>query len=506
LSAALFDPDGEIVAQAEHIPVHLGSMPASVQAVLEAFDLQPGMAAIVNDPYQGGSHLPDMTLVSAVGDEGGRLLGYVANRAHHADVAGAAPGSMPADAVDIAMEGLRVPPTLLVDEHGERRDVIELLAANSRTPAERLGDLRAQFAANHAGARRLVQLAAERGADELRADMAALLDHAERRVRRAIMTMPDGVWPARDVLEVGDGIELSATVTIAGSEMTVDLRDCPPQVPANLNAVRAVTQSVALYVLRVLGDPAAPANAGAARALTVLTTPGTIVDATFPAPVATGNVETSQRLVDLLFAALAPALPDRVPAQSQGTMNNILIGSRGTGRPFAYYETVGGGEGATPWRDGMHGVHTHMTNTRNTPVEALELAYPLRVVCSQLRGQSAGSGRFRGGEGVVREIELLVDATVTLQTERRRFAPRGLAGGGQGRVGRNSLITLEGVLRELPAKTTLVGQAGERIRIETPGGGGWGRHEPSEHPPLDGRHVQPLTDDPDTTTRSHTTP
>ncbi|CAN5263575.1 hydantoinase B/oxoprolinase family protein [soil metagenome] len=478
LSAALFDPDGAMIAQAEHIPVHLGSMPASVRAVLDAFDLQPGMAAIINDPYTGGSHLPDMTLVTAVGDARGRPLGFVANRAHHADVGGAAPGSMPADAVDIAMEGLRVPPTLLVDTHGERGDVIALLAANSRTPDERLGDLRAQFAANHTGARRLAQLAAERSSDGLIADMAALLTYAERRLRAAIRTMPDGSWQAVDVLEGGGpdgaGLQLRTTVTIEGDAMTVDLRDCPAQVPANINAVRAVAESAALFVLRLLADPTAPANAGAARPLTVLTTPGTVVDARFPAPVATGNVETSQRLVDLLLRALAPALPDRVPAASQGTMNNVLIGSRGTGTPFAYYETIGGGEGATPTRDGMHGIHTAMTNTRNTPVEALELAYPLRVVRSELRGGSGGPGLHRGGEGVVREIEVLVDATVTLHTERRTVAPWGLAGGGDGATGRNTLITAAGDARPLPAKTTLQVQAGDRIRIETPGGGGWG--------------------------------
>ncbi len=485
LSAALFDPDGVMVAQAEHIPVHLGSMPASVTAVLDAFELRPGMQAIINDPYTGGSHLPDMTLVAAVGDDAGRLLGYVANRAHHADIAGAAPGSMPADAVDIAMEGLRVPPTLLVDAHGERPDVLALLAANSRTPSERLGDLRAQFAANHAGAVRLRQLATERGADALRADMTALVDYAERRMRAALREAPTGTWSATDVLEIAptqardaspEGhLQLRATVTIsAEGTMSVDLRDCPAQVPSNVNAVRAVTESAALYVMRVLMDPTAPANAGSARALTVLTTPGTIVDAVFPAPVATGNVETSQRLVDLLFLALAPALPDRVPAASQGTMNNVLIGSRGSGQPFAYSETIGGGEGGTPDRPGMSGVHTAMTNTRNTPVEALETAYPLRVVQSELRRGSGGAGRHPGGEGVIREIEVLTEATVTLQTERRAVAPWGLSGGGAGAMGRNTLITADGAVRSLPAKTTLTVQAGDRIRIETPGGGGWG--------------------------------
>lgn len=475
LSAALFGPDGQMVAQAEHIPVHLGSMPASVAAVLDTFDLRPGMQAMVNDPYRGGSHLPDMTLVGAVGDAAGRLIGYVANRAHHADVAGAAPGSMPADATDIAMEGLRVPPTLLVDEHGERRDVIDLLAANSRTPAERYGDLRAQFAANHAGAERLREVAAGTGTQRLLDDMDQLVDYAERRMTAAVRQIPSGTWSASDILEIHGGLELSADVVLPGDgTVTVDLRACPPQVAANVNAVRAVTESVALFVLRMLADPTVPANAGAARPLTLKTTPGTIVDATFPAPVATGNVETSQRLVDLLLRAMAPALPQRVPAASQGTMNNILIGSRGTGSPFAYYETVGGGEGATPNRNGMHGVHTAMTNTRNTPVEALELAYPLRVVQSRLLPDSGGEGQFQGGDGVIRELQVLTEATVTLQTERRETAPWGLRGGMDGRMGRNTLIEADGTLRQLPAKCTFTVQAGDRIRLETPGGGGWG--------------------------------
>ena len=475
LSAALFGPDGAMVAQAEHIPVHLGSMPASVDAVLAAFDLRPGMQAVVNDPYRGGSHLPDITLVGAVGDADGTLIGYVANRAHHADVAGAAPGSMPADAVDVAMEGLRIPPMLLVDAHGERQDVIDMLAANSRTPAERYGDLRAQFAANHAGAVRLRELAAERGTATLAEDMRALIDYAERRIRAAVAAMPDGRWTFTDHLEWGEGLALPVTVTVDGEAMTVDLTGCPAQVPANLNAVRAVTESAALFVLRMLTDPQAPANAGTARPLQVLTTPGTIVDAVFPAPVATGNVETSQRLVDLLLGALAPALPDRVPAASQGTMNNLLIGSSAPpGQPFAYYETIGGGEGGTPGRPGMSGVHTAMTNTRNTPVEALEVAYPLRVVRSELRHGTGGAGQHPGGDGIVREVEVLAAATVTIQTERRARGPWGLAGGGDGAAGRNTLIRGDGEVQPLPAKATFSVQAGDRIRVETPGGGGWG--------------------------------
>ena len=297
--------------------------------------------------------------------------------------------------------------------------------------------------------------------------------------------MPDGEWTFSDWLEVAAdgsmdaaaqavGLEMHTTVAIRGDQLVVDLTGCPPQVPANVNAVRAVTESAALFVLRLVTDPDAPANAGTARAMTVHTTPGTIVDAVFPAPVATGNVETSQRLVDLLLGALAQAVPDRVPAASQGTMNNILIGSSGQGTPFAYYETIGGGEGGTPGRPGMDGVHTGMTNTRNTPVEALEVAYPLRVVRSELRSGTGGEGLHPGGDGIVREIEVLTDARVTVQTERRARGPWGLGGGRAGQPGRNTLIRPDGTTQALPAKVTLTVQAGDRIRLETPGGGGWG--------------------------------
>ncbi|MGH3771777.1 MAG: hydantoinase B/oxoprolinase family protein, partial [Pseudonocardiaceae bacterium] len=442
-SAAVFDPDGQLVAQAEHIPVHLGAMPASVRAVLDTVGaLRPGQQVCVNDPYLGGTHLPDLTIVAAVGagdigagDTEG-LLGYVANRAHHADVGGAAPGSMPATATEIAMEGLRIPPILIADAHGERDDVVALIAANSRTPGERRGDLRAQFAANHVGARRLRELADRMGTARLPEAMAAVCDYSDRRVRAAVRRIPDGCYRYRDVLEVGAGVTIRAAVTVAGDEVVIDFAGTDPQIPVNLNAVFAVTQSCAMFVFRLLTDPDAPPNAGCYRSLRVRAPEGSVVNATFPAPTAAGNVETSQRIVDVLLGCFAQAIPERVPAASQGTMNNLLIGAGGE-HPFSYYETLGGGEGGTPSRPGMSGVHTGMTNTRNTPAEAVELDDPLRVWRYELRSSSGGAGRHPGGDGLIREVEVLADCTLTVQSERREHPPWGLGGGHPGAIGRN---------------------------------------------------------------------
>ena len=474
-SAAVFDPDGEMVAQAEHIPVHLGAMPASVRAVLDDFGrLEPGQQACVNDPYRGGTHLPDLTIVSAVyAERGDELLGYVANRAHHSDVGGAAPGSMPAGATDIAMEGIRIPPTLVADASGERGDVVRLIVANSRTPQERLGDLRAQFAANHVGAVRLRELAARIGVDRLHQAAEAVCDYSDRRVRAAVREIPDGCYRFEDVLEVGKGVTIRAAVSVRGDEVAIDFAGSDPQVPVNCNAVFAVTLSCSMFVFRVLTDPDAPPNAGCYRALLVEAPEASVVNASFPAPTAAGNVETSQRIVDVLMGAFAQALPSKVPAASQGTMNNLLIGTSGE-RPFSYYETLGGGEGATPARDGMSGVHTGMTNTRNTPAEAVELDYPLRVWRYELRPSTGGLGQYTGGDGLVREIEVLADCTLTLQSERREHAPWGLAGGLPGAVGRNTLVRPDGREVPLDGKGTWQLTRGERVRVETPGGGGWG--------------------------------
>jgi N-methylhydantoinase B len=480
-SAAVFDRDGEMVAQAEHIPVHLGAMPASVRAVLDTYgSLEPGQQICVNDPYLGGTHLPDLTIVAAVGADSGELLGYVANRAHHADVGGAAPGSMPASATEIAMEGIRIPPILLADASGERDDVLRLIAANSRTPGERRGDLRAQFAANHVGARRLQELAGRMGPARLAQAMAAVCDYSDRRVRAAVQQIPDGCYRSCDVLEIGDGVAIRAAVTVAGDEVTIDFAGTDPQIPVNCNAVFAVTLSSAMFVFRMLTDPAAPPNAGCYRALHVRAPEGSVVHAKFPAPTAAGNVETSQRIVDVLLGAFAQAIPERVPAASQGTMNNLLIGtganSSGRGcQAFSYYETLGGGEGGTPDRPGMSGVHTGMTNTQNTPAEAMELDYPLRVWRYELRSSSGGAGAHPGGDGLVREVEVLADCTLTVQSERRENPPWGLAGGRPGAVGHNILRRADGTEVELPSKGSWQLNRGDRIRIETPGGGGWGQ-------------------------------
>ena len=473
-SAAVFDPDGQMVAQAEHIPVHLGAMPASVRAVLDTYGpLGPGVQVCVNDPYLGGTHLPDLTIVSSVHDDGGQLLAYVANRAHHADVGGAAPGSMPASATDISTEGLRIPPIVIADARGPRDDVVRLIAANSRTPGERLGDLRAQFAANHVGRTRLRELAARLGVARLHQAMGEVCDYSDRRVRAAVRSIPEGCYRYEDVLEIGDGVRIRAAVTVAGERVSIDFAGTDPQVPVNCNAVFAVTLSSAMFVFRVMTDPGAPPNAGCYRALDVRAPEGTVVHATYPAPTAAGNVETSQRIVDVLFGAFAQAVPDRVPAAGQGTMNNLLIGAGGA-HPFSYYETLGGGEGGTPDRPGMSGVHTGMTNTRNTPAEAMELDYPLRVWRYELRPGSGGAGQHPGGDGLVREIEALTDCVLTIQSERRQHAPWGLHGGSNGACGRNTLIRADGTTEELPGKGTWQLRNGDRVQVETPGGGGWG--------------------------------
>jgi N-methylhydantoinase B len=480
-STAVFDARARMVAQAEHIPVHLGSMPASVRAALDTFgDLDEGDQVLVSDPYAGGTHLPDWTIVAPVHGPGGRLLGYAANRAHHSDVGGSAPGSMPAGATEIFAEGLRIPPVRLHVAGEEQRDLVALLLANTRTPTERLGDLRAQVGANRLTATRLRELAADLGADLLDAATSATLDHAERAVRVALAELPDGTYRFEDVLDddgTGVGpVPIRVTATIEGDTLTFDLSDSADQVPGSVNAPRAVTVSAAVYALRAVVAPDVPANDGATRPLTVVTRPGTVVDPRPPASVAAGNVETSQRIVDVLLGALAQSAPDRVPAASQGTMNNTLLGGTDprTGAPFTYYETLAGGTGAGPWGPGADGTHSHMTNTKNTPIEALERAYPLRVLEYRLRRGSGGAGRHRGGDGIRRVLEVLTDdATASLLSERRDRGPWGAAGGGDGSPGRNALLR-DGEERTLPAKTTVRLQRGDHLIVETPGGGGYG--------------------------------
>ncbi|MFS8586585.1 MAG: hydantoinase B/oxoprolinase family protein [Acidimicrobiia bacterium] len=467
-SAALFTPAGEMLVQAEHIPVHLGSMPASVRAAIDAFGdrVRPGDQVVVNDPFAGGTHLNDVTLVAPCFVDG-RLVGWAANRAHHADVGGAAPGSIPADAVEIHQEGLRIPPTLLDD--GVRR----LLVANSRTPEERLGDLAAQTGANVVGVERLAEVVAGG------APLDEVVDYGERRMRAALRDLPDGTWRFEDVLDSTGAApdqqrpaRIRVAVTVAGDEVTVDFTGTDPQARGNVNAVEAVTLSAVSFALRSAIDPTLPANGGAMRPVRVVAPPGTIVAARPPAAVGAGNVEVSQRVADVVLGALAEPCAARVPAAGQGTMNNLLVGGDG----WVYYETVAGGQGGRPGAPGMSGVHTGMTNTRNTPIEALERAFPLRVLRQRLRRGSGGAGRHPGGEGIERDLLVLEDVTVSLITERRVSRPWGLHGGEPGAPGENWLLPGgdEARAERLPDKCTLRLRAGDVVRVRTPGGGGWG--------------------------------
>jgi N-methylhydantoinase B len=468
-SAALFTPSGELLVQAEHIPVHLGSMPASVGAAIEAFGdgLDPGDQVVLNDPFAGGTHLNDITLVAPCVVDG-ELVGWAANRAHHADVGGSAPGSIPADATEIHQEGLRIPPTIL--DEGLRR----LLLANSRTPTERIGDLDAQVGANVVGVERLAHMA---GAD---APLAEVVAYGERRMRAALAALPDGTWRADDVLDsTGAAPEqqrparVAVAVTVAGDGVTFDFTGTDPQARGNVNAVEAVTVSAVSYALRAAVDPSIPANGGALRPVRVVAPAGTIVAARPPAAVGAGNVEVSQRVADVCLRALAEPCRDRVPAAGQGTMNNLLFGGNG----WVYYETVAGGQGGRPHAPGMSGVHTGMTNTKNTPIEALERTFPLRVLRYRLRRGSGGAGRERGGDGIERDLQVLEDCTVSLITERRASQPWGLFGGEPGAPGENWLLPqgAEDRGERIPDKCTIRLRAGDVVRMCTPGGGGWGR-------------------------------
>ncbi|WP_340099952.1 hydantoinase B/oxoprolinase family protein [Salinibaculum salinum] len=465
-STALFDDSGRMVAQAEHIPVHLGAMPQAVDAVLEKKP-QPGDVWLLNDPFQGGTHLPDVTLVSPITHEG-IIIGYAVSRAHHADVGGSAPGSMPAGATEIQQEGIRVPPIALVRGGELDTAVEELFLANVRNPGERRADLRAQVAANERGAERVGELLADHG-DRLLAAFDAVIDYSRERVERELDSLPNGTYSASDVLE-GDGvteadIPIEVSVTVDGGHLDVDFSGTAPQVSGNVNAPLAVATSAVYFVVRSVTDPTIPPNHGCYEPVSVHAPAGTVLNPDPPAAVAGGNVETSQRVTDVVFAALAEAAPDRVPAQGQGTMNNLIIGNR----EFAYYETIGGGAGANPDSDGLSGVQVGMTNTLNTPIEALEAEYPLRVERYELRDGSGGDGCYRGGDGLVRSLTVEADATVSLLTERRRHAPRGFDGGEDGHRGRNSIGG-----EEVPSKVTQDVTAGTTVTVETPGGGGHG--------------------------------
>jgi N-methylhydantoinase B len=481
-SCAVFDAGGNVIAMGDHMPVHLGSMPMSVRAAIDQLKLGEGDMAMLNDPYAGGTHLPDITLVLPVFNDGSPLpIFYVATRAHHADVGGFYPGSM-GTCREIYQEGLRIPPVRIMRGGEINRDVLDLLLSNVRTPVEREGDLTAQIGACKVGEARLQELLFKYGIREINQLAAELLDYSEQLVKFELGRMPVGQFNASDFLDDDGDAELPIEIKVAitldpkAQRARVDFSGSSAQVDSSINAVYAITYSAVYYVFRCLLPEEAPATAGIMRPIAVIAPEGTIVNARLPAPVAGGNVETSQRIVDVVLKALAQAIPDRIPAASSGTMNNLTIGGIDprTGKPFAYYETVAGGMGARPVADGLHGVHTHMTNSLNTPVEALEYAYPLRVTRYRYRPRSGGNGKFLGGDGLVREIELLANAQVTLLADRRKFSPYGLAGGSPGALGRTTLVTKDGE-RELPGKCSIRAQKGDVIRIESPGGGGWGQ-------------------------------
>ncbi len=470
-SAAVFVASGDMLAQAEHIPVHLGSMPASVAAVVDRFGrgVEPGVQYAVNDPFYGGTHLNDLTIVRPV-FEGSDLIGWVGNRAHHADVGGEAPGSMPAHAVRVDQEGIVVSPVPAVRNGAWLESFTGPFLAATRTPAERLGDLSAQLGANEVGAARFLALARRDGPARFATITNALLDYGERRMRAAIAALPAGTYAFEDAMEWHDDtLGISVTITIEGGELHADFSRTVDQIAGNINAVEAVTRSCLYYAVRVAADPTVPANGGSYRPITLATRPASLVAARAPVAVAAGNVETSQRIADTVLGALAQAAPGRVPAASQGTMNNVLVGNDG----FAYYETVAGGQGARPGRHGESGIQSGMTNTKNTPTESIEQHYPFRVIRYGLRHGSGGDGQYQGGEGIEREIEFSEPATLSLMGERRRLAPWGLNGGGAGATGEDWLIRA-GRKERLPGKVTLEVRPGDRLLVRTPGGGGWG--------------------------------
>lgn len=477
-SCAVYDSRGETVAMGDHMPVHLGAMPLSVSAVRQAFDLQPGDVALVNDPFRGGTHLPDITAVAPVYTRGGKKPAYyVANRAHHADVGGMSPGSMPL-AREIYQEGLRIPPILIRRGGKMDRDLLALVLANVRTPLEREGDLMAQLMALHRGEVRLLELTAKYGEPSVRRNMRELQDYSERMMRATLRRLPRGSYRFEDYLESdrpeGGLLAIRVAVTIAGDSATVDFTGSSAQVDGPVNANLAVTTAAAMYVFRCLVAEEIPFTAGILRPVRIIAPEGSIVNARPPAAMAAGNVETSQRITDVILGALAKAAPDRIPAASCGTMNNLSFGGlRPDGRPFAYYETIAGGMGASIQGAGHNARHTHMTNSWNTPVEAFEHEYPMRIESYRVRKNSGGAGSHRGGDGIVRELRFLVPAEVTILSDRRTRGAYGLAGGKSGKPGRNMLITAARQ-REIPAKTRFEITAGECLRIETPGGGGWG--------------------------------
>ncbi len=480
-SCAVFDGRGELVAHAAHLPVHLGSTPLSVRAAIERLTLGPGDVATLNDPFAGGTHLPDLTLVAPVflGAERRRPFAFVANRAHHADIGGMAPGSM-ALATEIYQEGFRLPPVKLIAGGEPVRDIFELFFANTRVREEREGDLRAQLAALATGSRRIGELAAGAGRAMVAAAMEELKDYSQRLMGAVLRGIKPGVYRGRDFLD-DDGfssapIPIQVAIAIRGGLATVDFTGSAPQVRGPLNANYAITLSATFYVMKCIAAEAVPPNEGLMRPIKLIAPAGSIVNALAPAAVAGGNVETSQRIVDVLMKAMADAVPDRIPAASSGSMSNLTVGGYDTSRHrhFSYYETIAGGAGAASGRPGASGLHTHMTNTLNTPIEALEAYYPMRITQYRIRRGSGGRGRYPGGDGLIREMECLVESSVSVLSERRKLRPYGLNGGGPGKAGANFVIR-DGKRKKLAGKANAQLAPGDRIRIETPGGGAWGR-------------------------------
>jgi N-methylhydantoinase B len=484
-SCAIFDAEGSMIAQAAHIPVHLGSMPLSVKSAISRFsqenELNPGDTIILNDPFLGGTHLPDITLVTPVfmHDHSLAPVAFVASRAHHADIGGITPGSMPI-AREIYQEGLIIPPVKLVIEGKINQDILDLILANVRTPDERNGDLNAQIGANQRGVNRLVELIQRYSLQEVTHYMQELLSYTERMTRKLISELPDGRFTFVDYLDNNGVTEreipIKVTITIRDDTATVDFTGSASQQVGSVNAVYAITLSAVNYVFRSLIGLDVPNNSGCLIPIQIIAPRGSVVNASHPAPVAGGNVETSQRIVDVLLGALAQACPDRIPAASQGTMNNISIGGWDTERNrfFTYYETIGGGMGASPNSNGVSAIHSHMTNTLNTPIEALEYTYPIQIIRYCIRAQSGGVGRYAGGDGIIREIKLLSDAQITLLTERRIIHPYGLSGGSPGMTGENKLLH-GSKITILPGKGSFHLSTGDTLSVSTPGGGGFGR-------------------------------
>jgi N-methylhydantoinase B len=484
-SCALFNANGQMIAQAAHIPVHLGSMPLSVKAAISAYaeDLNPGDMIILNDPFKGGTHLPDITLVSPVfveslgTTETPRLFGFVASRAHHADVGGMTPGSMPV-AREIFQEGIIIPPIKFMESGLLKQEIFDFLMANVRTPSERSGDIWAQIAANKRGEQRLLEMVAQFGNEQVDIYMAELLVYTERMTRQLLQDLPDGEYTYTDFMDddgiSGKPVPIQAIITIHGDTAKVDFTGSAEQQAGSINAVYAITLSAVYYIFRCLLGLDIPNNDGCLAPIEVIAPEGTVVNAVHPAPVAGGNVETSQRIVDVLLGAISKAAPDQIPAASQGTMNNVTIGGSGENGTFAYYETIGGGMGALPDKNGPSGVHSHMTNTLNTPIEALEYAYPLRVLRYELRQGTGGRGQYNGGEGIRRDVQVLTDAQATLLTERRTRGPYGANGGGPGVPGKNIIIR-DGKEIPIPGKGSFDLKSGDVLSIRTPGGGGYGK-------------------------------